>query len=78
MLNHSLCLTDASDYLKKQFTDGKDLIFYDARHPENLAEQIFELLASPQTIARISQEGYFRAKERHSWQARVADLLSFI
>lgn len=78
MLNHSLCLTDASDYLKKQFTDGKDLIFYDARHPKNLAEQIFELLASPQTIARISQEGYFRAKERHSWQARVADLLSFI
>ena len=78
MLNHSLCLTDSSPFLAKQFINGQDLIFYDTQNPDALTGQIFDLLADPKRLSDISQNGYLCAKESHSWQARAAYLLSLI
>ena len=78
MLNHGLCLTDASPYLKKEFEDGRELCFYDANDFSSLAKQARGLLSTPERIKEISQNGYFRAKESHSWQARAAYLLSLL
>lgn len=78
MLNHGLCLTDASPYLKKEFEDGRELCFYDASDFSSLAEQMRDLLSTPAQLKKISQNGYFKAKESHSWQARAAYLLSLL
>lgn len=78
LLNHSLCLTNSSPLLEKQFKDGRDLIFYDYKNPDSLTEQIFALLNDKNRLSEISQNGYFRAKENHSWQARAAYLLSVL
>lgn len=78
MLNHSLCLTDASPLLQRQFTDGKELLFYTYEHPDQLTDLIFDLLSSDCRVKEISQNGYFCAKENHSWQARAALLLSIV
>lgn len=78
LLNHSLCLTDSSPLLEKQFKNGRDLVFYEYQNPDGLTDQIFNLLDNPALLAEISQNGYFRAKENHSWQARAAYLLSVL
>lgn len=76
MLNHSLSLTDATPMLSKQFTDKKELCFYDAHNFKNITTQIQDLLSHPKQLEEISQTGYFKAKESHSWQARVESLLN--
>ena len=78
MLNHSLCLTDASPLLEDQFTDGRQLYFYDIHNLENLSSQISSLLSDPVKLQEISQNGYFYAKKNCSWQARAAYLLSLL
>lgn len=78
LLNHSLCLTDSSPLLKNQFKNGRDLVFYEYQNLDKLTEQIFDLLNSPNQLSEISQNGYFQAKENHSWQARAAYLLSIL
>ncbi len=78
MLNHSLCLTDASPLLKEQFQDGKDLCFYDASQPKEAADKIAHLLTDKEHLETISQNGYFKAKENHSWLARAVCLLKMI
>lgn len=77
MLNHSLCLTDASPILKKQFKNNQEICFYDPKKPKDVAEQIFSLLSSDKQLEEISQNGYFTAKENHSWLSRAASFLSF-
>lgn len=78
MLNHSLCLTDASPILEKQFQNCHEICFYEPNAPKDLAEQIFSLLSCDRRLEEISQNGYFAAKKSHSWLARAASLLSFL
>lgn len=78
MLNHGLCLTDASPFLKREFEDGRELCFFCASDFTGLAKQIQDLLSSPARLKEISQNGYINAKENHSWQARAVSLLSFL
>ena len=78
LLNHSLCLTDSSPLLEQQFKDGRDLIFYKYQDMDQLPDRISKLLRNPDHLAEISQNGYFQAKENHSWQARAAYLLSVL
>lgn len=78
LLNHSLCLTDSSPLLEKQFKNGRDLIFYEYQNLDKLTEQVFDLLNDKSRLAEISQNGYFQTKENHSWQARAAYLLSVL
>ncbi len=40
MLNGSLCLTDSNPYIKSHFEDGKDIVFYDLQHLEDLPRKI--------------------------------------
>ncbi|MBO5373067.1 MAG: glycosyltransferase family 1 protein [Lachnospiraceae bacterium] len=78
MLNHSLCLTDATPILQQQFTHSKELCFYDVLDTDGLIQQLYHLLASPEEIESISKKGYLCAKENHAWQARVAYLLTIV
>lgn len=78
MLNHSLCLTDASSYLTRQFQNRRELLFYDTQNLENLSNCIQNLLSSPELTEEISQTGYFCAKENHSWLARAVSLADIV
>lgn len=78
MLNHSLCLTDATPILTEQFSDGKELCFYDTRNFPALTSLIRNLLTDSKKLQEISQTGYFCAKENHSWQARAAYLMTIL
>ena len=75
MLNHSLCMTDATPLLKEQFSDWQDVIFYEYSDRNRLPEQIMELLNSKSRLIKLSENGYRKAKKSHSWQARAALLI---
>lgn len=75
MLNHSLCLTDKSPYLEKEFQDGREICFYNMQDLEGVSQRIWELLSCEELLVDITEKGYVRAKERHCWRDRVEYLL---
>jgi len=44
-------------------SDGKDIIFYDAGSPRDLADKILQLLSSPHKLKEIAINGYGRAAD---------------
>lgn len=78
ILNHSLCMTDATPYLTRRFADGEGVCYYDIQDLDALTHRIADLLASPAQLSQIAQSGYSLAKKMHSWQARAAYLLECI
>lgn len=78
MLNHSLCLTDATPLLQQQFVENKEICFYHLTDLSTLTQQVQHLLASPAELESITQQGYFCAKENHAWKSRVAYLLTIV
>lgn len=78
MLNHSLCITDATPMLMEQFSDEQELCYYDVQNTTALIEKIHYLLESPSMVQTLSEQGYQKAKENHTWNSRVAYLLSIL
>ena len=48
MLQHTLSLTDDSRYLRENFTDKKELVFYSLEKREELPELVKKLLEKPE------------------------------
>lgn len=74
MLQKSVALTDDSRYLRQEFADGEDIVFYSLEHREELPEQIRGLLLGKEA-ERIAENGYRRAVRRHTWGVRAQELL---
>ncbi len=78
MLNHSLCLTDATPMLKEQFEDGKDLVFYRADRPDDLCQKVLDLLENKEKTEHIAQQGYKKAVLEHTWKNRGEKFLEIL
>ena len=76
MLNGSLCVTDSSDYLRKNYKDGYNLIFFDLNNPAQMAADVKWLLDNPQTAAAIAAKGYETASKYDTWDNRFEDILA--
>lgn len=74
MLQKTLVLTDESHFLREEFTDGRELIFYDYGDAAALAERIRELDADRDRAGRIAKRGFEAAKWRHTWAKRAETL----
>ena len=77
MLNKSLCLTDSSLMLKKQFSHGKELVFYQVRQPEMLCETVKKLLLDEEKRIEITENGHKSAQAEHTWAHRAKNFLQF-
>lgn len=75
MLNKCVSLTDSSTYLKRIFTSGENIIFYDLKHLDELPQQVTELLHNSDQMNFISENGYTEAKLHHTWKNRVEQML---
>ena len=76
MLARSLCITDPSGYLSREFTDGKDILCYSLENMEELPELIRYYEAHPDEAVRIIENGYQKAVLSHTWQNRSIELLT--
>lgn len=75
MLQKTVALTDGSRYLRKEFTDGEDIVFFSMENREYLPDMVRMLLLDEKNAARIAENGYRKAHEKHTWRARAHILL---
>ncbi len=80
MLGGSAVMTDSSRYIEQIFnTDNKrELIIFDASHPELVAEQMINALNDTDNLFDIACRGMSKAKEMLSWEKRTNSLISII
>ena len=78
MLQKTVCVTDDSVYLKEQFTDGKDIVFYSLTALEKLPELVTSLLQDPARMQYIADCGYASASAHHTWAHRAAELAKLL
>lgn len=74
MLNRSVAVTDDSRYLREEFLDGADIVFFSLKHRDKLPEQIHTLLCEEEMAKYIAENGYQKAIARHTWRARAGEM----
>ena len=78
MLQGSVCVTDDSIYLKEQFSNGEDIVFYSLTALEKLPELVSGLLQDPDRMQHIADCGYNNASSHHTWAHRAAELAKLL
>lgn len=78
MLQGAVCLTDDSIYLREQFTDGEDLVFYSLQELNRLPQIVKDLLEDPDRMQRIADSGYRAAAAGHTWAHSAEELLRLL
>lgn len=78
MLNGAVCLTDSSVYLDSILHDGVNSSIYSLKQIERLPEIAGKLLADPERMQQIAEEGYRLAKSGHTWAHRARQLHNLI
>lgn len=74
MLQGTVALTDDSRYLREEFTDGEDIVFFSLEERESLPELVHGLLGDEERAKRIAENGCRKAREKHTWRARAREL----
>lgn len=78
MLNGAVCLTDSSVYLDSILHDGTDCSIYSLAQMKKLPEIAGALLANPDKMQGIADEGYKLALAGHTWAHRAKQLHEWI
>ena len=78
MLQKAVCVTDDSIYLKEQFADGEDIVFYSLSALDKLPGLVNELLQDPERMQHIADCGYDNASTHHTWAHRAAELAKLL
>lgn len=71
MLAKAVVVTDDSTYLRREFTDGKELVMFPLEELRALPERVFDLFGHLQSAQQIADCGYLAAKEGHTWKSRA-------
>ena len=78
MLNGAVCMTDSSVYLDSILHDGIDCSIYSLTQMDRLPEIARALLANPDKMQSIADEGYELAQAGHTWTHRARQLHEWI
>lgn len=75
MLQKSVALTDDSKYLREEFKDGEDIVYFSLEERKYLPDIVHRLLRDEENAMRIAGNGYRQAYEKHTWRVRAYELL---
>lgn len=78
MLSGAISLTDSNEYLEKNFSHKKDILFYSLKNVEEIPEIIQNVLENPEVAAQIAENGRIQAKRKHTWGHRMEELIKII
>ncbi len=78
MHNGSVCLTDKSTYLLKNFRNGEMLCYYDLKEIEALPFIVTDLLAHPDKMQQLADRAQSYAKEHLSWKQYAKKLEPYL
>lgn len=71
MLAGAAVVTDDSTYLRREFTDGKELVMFSREELATLPERVFGLFGHIQDAQQMADCGYRAAREHHTWKSRA-------
>ena len=73
----SLVVTDSTEYLKKYYTDGEDIILFDLSDESirELPNRLKALFSDKDRLLHMAWNGYQKALKYHTWDARVKQFL---
>lgn len=71
MLAGAAVVTDDSTYLRREFTDGKELVMFGLEDLGTLPERVFDLFGHMERAQQMADCGYRAAKEGHTWKSRA-------
>ena len=76
-LRGSLVVTDSTEYLRENYTDGEDIIMFDLSDESitELPKRLKALLSDKDQLLHIAYNGYRNALEHHTWDARADEFL---
>lgn len=77
MANHAVVLTDENPYLRRTFTDGKELLFYSLEKPDTLFEQAERALTDVRLREKIAASAYETFEREYTWKHRAEQILAF-
>lgn len=75
MLAGAAVVTDDSTYMRREFTDGKELVMFSLSELSTLPERVFDLFGHISHMQEIADCGYHAALERHTWKNRAEYLV---
>lgn len=75
MLNNVVCITDTSEYLKSEFTDGENIIFYSWNNMDIIDKACKNLLENNQLYEKYTKNAYELCNDRHRWINRAKDII---
>ncbi len=76
MLQKAVVLTERNPYLEQQFKQEEDILFYDLAKLDQLPKIVHSFLASPDRLADISENGYQKALQTHTWKHRGEEMIT--
>lgn len=71
MLAGAAVVTDDSTYMRREFTDGKELVMFSLKDLGTLPERVFDLFGHEGRMQEMADCGYEAAKNSHSWENRA-------
>lgn len=74
MLQQTLSLTDESQYLRREFINGEDIVFFSLERSNYLPDLVRMLLRDDERAMRIAKKGYAKTAERHTWRLRADEI----
>ncbi len=78
MLSGSVAVSDQSDYICDNFTDGEEIVLFSLRDLSQLPVKICSLLENREVAEKIAMKGKERAENELTWQHRTFDMIAYI
>lgn len=78
MLQGAVALTDDSRYLREQFSDEKELVYYSLEKRGDLSGLAETLLEDEARREQIAGQGYQKAIREHTWKNRAEALIRYL
>lgn len=75
MLAGAAVVTDDSTYMRREFTDGRELVMFSLQDLATLPERVFDLFGHISHMQEMADCGYHAASERHTWKNRAEYLV---
>lgn len=78
MLNGAVSFSDDSFYLRENFSDNRDLRFYNLSEMGQISHIAGEIFEKPDLMAEIANNGRIKAEKNHTWECRAKEIDALI
>ncbi|MDR1687314.1 MAG: glycosyltransferase [Clostridiales bacterium] len=75
MIRGALCITDPTPYLREEFAENEEIVFYDPNNLSTLTEKVNYYLNNEAERLRIAKNGYEKVKARHTFINRAEEII---